>query len=605
MADVKIDISAKDGASATMGKVGDAGESLGERMKKAAAGLYLIKEGFNMIVGAAKKVIDFGADMVKAWGVQEKAERDLIAAHNAMGEAGEKYIEDEKRIAAAIQDETGVGDEVTLQRMARARALGVETNKLEECAKGIVALTNAGMSEDAATRALAQAYAGNFNALQQYIPALRDATDEADKQAIVADFLTQGYDRQKETIDTVQGAWGALQGRIGDAKEVVGKAIIENLNLTDSLKKAGDKVNEISGRMAEWCQTGGLARAIMFVKMFGENCKYSIAAGLAQILKWYEGAKFYLVGPWKLAYEVSGAFWNSIKEGAKYAGEWCKYLWDSITGKNAKKPDTSMVRAAWNEVVDTAINSFDRQNEAYEKSCREIDAATEELRKKRDAAIEDIGNQYFKKMDEIREKAAQTGEKIADAADTTVKKTSETAEKVVKVSADAAKRAAAEAQRELERLQKAADAANAAFQGMNDKRARDNEKDRRRKERDDRKQQKDHERYEKRMQEYLRRWESGGNLSKKQNEQLDEYLKLQKAAIDAQKALAAAKANAPQPPGAALGAPGGAGGQGGAGGNAPGVNGPNAQQMIAADLAKILGHVASMDGTLDKCLRIG
>ena len=123
--EVQIRIDAADGASEKLRKVGDEGESLGERMKKAAASIYVVKEAFNAVVAVGKKVVDFGAEMVKAWGVQEQAERNLIAAHIAMGEAGEKYIEDEKRIAAAIQDETGVGDEVTLQRMARAKALGV------------------------------------------------------------------------------------------------------------------------------------------------------------------------------------------------------------------------------------------------------------------------------------------------------------------------------------------------------------------------------------------------------------------------------------------------------------------------------------------------
>jgi len=590
MAEVRIDINARDGASATMKKVGDEGESLGERMKKAAAGLYVLKTGFDMIVGAAKKVVDFGADLVKAWGVQEKAERDLIAAHNAMGEAGEKYIQDEKRIAAAIQDETGVGDEVTLQRMARAKALGVETNKLEQCAKGVVALTDVGMSEDAAVRAMAQAYAGNYAALERYIPAMKDAADETEKQTALNDFLTQGYDRQKETLGTVQGAWNALQGRIGDAKEVVGQAITENLNLSGILTKLGDKVNEVSGKMAEWCQTGGLARAIMFVKTFAEECKASITLGLAQLLKWYEGAKLYLVGGFKVAGEWSKGFWNSIVEGAKYAGEWCKYLWDRLTGKDARKPDFGEVKKAWSEMADRAAAAWDKEATAYRKSVEDIEAASDEVRRKRDANVKAIGEAYFQKMDEIREKSKETGEKIADAASTAGTKTVEAVEKTAKATVDNTRRAAAEAERELKRLQAEADKANAALAGMTDKKSRDADKEKRKQEREAKKQERENEKYQKRMKEYLRRWEDGGNLSQRQNRELNEWLKMREAAKNANAALAAA---------------GGGNAIANAAGNIPGAPGQPAAAGGPNELQQILRHVASMDTTLDKCLRIG
>ena len=589
MAEVRIDINARDGASATMKNVGDAGESLGERMKKAAAGLYVLKTGFDMIVGAAQKVVGWGADLVKAYGAQEKAERDLIAAHTAMGEAGEKYIQDEKRIAAAIQDETGVGDEVTLQRMARAKALGVETNKLGECAKGVVALTNVGMSEEAATRALAQAYAGNYGALERYIPALKDAADETDKQTALNDFLTQGYERQAATLNTVEGSWNALKGRIGDAKEVVGQAIVENLNLSGVFQKVGDKVNELSGRMADWCQTGGLARAIMTAKIFFENIKAGVTIGVTYVGKFYEAFKLFVIGPWKIAYDAAGAFWRSIVEGAKYAGDWCKYLWDRITGKDAQKPDTSKVKEAWGEMIDAAVNSAQRQVDAFKDGWKTMDAVADEVRKNREANIEAIGDAYFKKMDEIREKSKETGEKIADAASTAGTKTVEAVEKTAKATVDNTKRAAAEAERELKRLQAEADKANAALAGMNNAKAESNDKERRKREREAKKAQHENEKYQNRMREYLRRWESGGNLSEKQNRQLNEWLKLRDAANKANAALAAA---------------GGGNAIPNAAGNVPGAPG-QAANGGPGDLAQILRHVASMDATLDKCLRIG
>lgn len=598
---IDIDISAKDGASASLQKVAEEGESLGERMKKAAASIYVVKEAFNAVVSVGKKIVDFGAEMVNAWGVQEKAERDLIAAHNAMGEAGEKYIEDEKRIAAAIQDETGVGDDVTLQRMARAKALGVETNRLEECAKGVIALTNVGMSEEAATRALAQAYAGNYGALERYIPALKEAADETDKQAALNDFLTQGYERQSATLDTVQGSWAALQNSIGDAKEVVGKAIVENTNLSGVFQQMGNKVQDLSAKMADWCQNGGLARAIMTAKIFFENIKAGVTIGVTYVGKFYEAFKLFVIGPWKVAYDAAGAFWKSIVEGAKYAGDWCKYLWDRITGKDAQKPDTSKVKEAWGEMIDAAVNSTQKQIDAFKDGWKNMDAVADEVRKNREANIEAIGDAYFKKMDEIREKSAQTGESIADAASTAGTKTVEAVEKTAKATIDNTKRAAAEAEKELKRLQGEADKANAALKGMTNKKSRDDDKERQRQAKEARKQERENEKYQKRMAEYLRRWEDGGNLSQKQNRELNEWLKMRKAAADAQQALNAAKNNPLLNQGGGGNGPQGGAAQGGNPAQPQGAQGIGVEGM----LAKILEHTKSMDGTLNKCLRIG
>ena len=550
MAEVKIDISANDGASATMEKVGEKSVSMGEKIKQAAAGLYVLRTAFDVVVGSAKKLIGIGADMVSAYSAQEKAEKSLIAAHDAMGEAGERYIQDEKRIAAAIQDETGVGDEVTLQRMARARALGVETNKLGEAARGVIALTNVGMAEEAATRALAQAYAGNYTALQRYIPALKEATTEEEKQEALTAFLSQGYDRQKQTLDTVQGSWAALKGRIVDAKEVVGQAIVENLNLSGVLNALGEKVKSVSARMAEWCQSGGLARAILFMRSFAAETKANIAIAVGELLKWYELAKLYIGGPFKVAGATIGAFFNSVVEGAKYAGQWAEYLWKKLTGKDAEKPSTQMLKAAWDEIGNAAEKTWQASVEAAKKSNAEIDATMEEVRRKRDEEVSAAQKKYFDSMDKIREKAKDTGDKIEDAASTAAKVTADTAEKAATASADAAKRAAEEARREIEKLQKEADAAQKAFAGMNIAQARKNDREREKAAKEQRNQERDNEKWQRRMEELARRQEQGGNLSNKQKRELEEYERLRLQAIAAQQKLMEAMNKQPQAPGA-------------------------------------------------------
>jgi hypothetical protein len=121
--------------------------------------------------------------------------------------------------------------------MARLQMLGVETSQLAQAAKATIALKSAGMEEAAAIKAVAMAQAGNFQMLSRYIPALRNATSETEKAALVNDFFAKGYQQQKDELNTLSGRWTELKGRIGDALEVFGGLIACSDNLTEALAK--------------------------------------------------------------------------------------------------------------------------------------------------------------------------------------------------------------------------------------------------------------------------------------------------------------------------------------------------------------------------------
>jgi len=237
-----------------------------------------------MAAGAA--VAGFAAKALQAYGVQEQAEKSLVAAMNAHGQAGEALIAPLKKIAAAIQDETGAADESTLAGMARMKMLGVQTEKLGEAAKATIALKAIGMEEAAAQKAVAMAMQGNYDLLNRYVPALRQATSEEEKAAIVKDLFTKGYEQQKAVLGTVSGQWAALKGRIGDMWEVVGEAISQNGTLTDILEKAGTKVKELGEKLSEWVSQGGVVNAVAGIKMFAENVSYymQLAGNTASVL---------------------------------------------------------------------------------------------------------------------------------------------------------------------------------------------------------------------------------------------------------------------------------------------------------------------------------
>jgi hypothetical protein len=127
------------------------------------------------------------------------------------------------------------------------------------------------MEEAAAIKAVAMAQAGNFQMLSRYIPALRNATSETEKAALVNDFFAKGYQQQKDELNTLSGRWMELKGRIGDALEVIGGAIAGNSRLQSAIAGASEKVREFGERVADWVSSGGMSALLYNVEFVAKE----------------------------------------------------------------------------------------------------------------------------------------------------------------------------------------------------------------------------------------------------------------------------------------------------------------------------------------------
>lgn len=226
-----------------------AGRMLGGFARSARRMARNLAIGFAAATAAA---ITFGIKAVQAYAKQQKAERELTAALNAHGQAGEDLLPIYKRIASRIQDATGTADEFTLSVMAQMRQLGVQAHQLEEAAKGHVALMHAGMGSDTATRALSAAMQGNYSLLTRYIPAIREAGTEEERAAILQGFLTRNYEAAQEELKTLSGRWREFRGRVGDAMENIGEAISKMGAIQSLMKAASEAVVRFGQSIRDW-----------------------------------------------------------------------------------------------------------------------------------------------------------------------------------------------------------------------------------------------------------------------------------------------------------------------------------------------------------------
>lgn len=303
-------------------------------------------------VAAGSAVVAFATKALTSWAEAEAGTNALRASFRAFGEEVAVNTERITQLTAAMQDETGLSGDALTARAARLKMLGVETAAMGEALKATVALASVGMDEESATRAVAQALQGNFTALQKYIPALRSATTEEEKAAIVRDFVARGYQQQKDQLNTLAGQWSLLKERVGDAWEEIGAAIAGNDTIKSALETMGEYAKRFGESVKEWTANGGIEDARAGFQYLWETIRY----GAQQSWGWMKllWALISDAGPINYMSGVFGAAANAIVENIKWSIEWVKALWAKFQNpfSEFKTPDSSGYKAAMKTVLD-------------------------------------------------------------------------------------------------------------------------------------------------------------------------------------------------------------------------------------------------------------
>jgi hypothetical protein len=472
MVEKKIDIliRAKSAVAAGLKRVGDA-------LKKFGLGVWRIGAFFTKaFLRAGVAVAGFAAVTLRAFSVQEKAVTQVEAAFRAYGEEVDQNTEKVKRFAAAIQDETGIADESTIALAANLKLLGVHTDSLEDAVKATIALQKAGMKGAAASRAVAAATQGDFEALQRYLPALKTTKDEAEKAAIVNEFVTKSYAAQKDELDTVAGLWEAFKGRVGDATEALGGVIANSGAAKDMMKRAGDAVKQFGENVQKWIEDGGLANAIATLKLFGENARTIFTQATTMAVGFFKGG---VMNPAKAAFEFAGSvvgnFFNVWRTSAALQRDFTVAAWKHIGETIAVWANNTVARLRlvkdfavavakkaakpWQEFKPPDMDAFRKSLQEVSKfqapDTSEFKSAIADLAKAvKGEFVEKVPNAFEQMFDKLTEEEKRHADKVAEIGDAQldalkgsiderVNAEAEAQEKIVVAAVNAAKKKAA------------------------------------------------------------------------------------------------------------------------------------------------------------------
>ncbi len=205
-------------------------------LKKTGKNMKSMGKSMSMYVTAP--IAAMGAASLAAFDKQAQAEAKLAAQVRANGKDVEATMASYKTFASELQAVTTVGDEATLGLMQMAESMGAADVK--GATQGAIALSKAlGVDLQAALKMTALAQQGEYTMLNRYVPALRSASSETEKAAIVAKLYADGLKIAKAEAQTGLGPLKQLQNTLGDVSEEFGAIIAEGIKpIVDWLKKA-------------------------------------------------------------------------------------------------------------------------------------------------------------------------------------------------------------------------------------------------------------------------------------------------------------------------------------------------------------------------------
>jgi hypothetical protein len=206
-------LGARDRASGTIGRV--TGSIGGLAMKVAALAGTAI---------SAAAIVSFGKRSVAAFQEQEAAVEALRTALGRAGDDSAAGMQGMLDFASGLQAITTQGDEATLKLAAYISTIGeLSGEALQNATTATLGLAAAtGQGQEIMGRAYLNALQGNFSMLERYVPALRAATTEQEKMALVMDLASKGFDQMTTEAQTSAGQIQQMRNTVGDFMELIG-----------------------------------------------------------------------------------------------------------------------------------------------------------------------------------------------------------------------------------------------------------------------------------------------------------------------------------------------------------------------------------------------
>ncbi len=189
----------------------------------------------------------------QAFFVQEKSVALLNASLRATGKYSAAVSGAMQDFASELQGITTVGDEASIQLQQYAVSAGLSAEAAKQATKDAIGLSKAfGVDLQAAIKATVNAQQGNYDMMNRYMPAVKNAATETEKAAIAERQLAAAFLVAQEEANTASGAYLQYQNTIGDTQEAIGQYVARGMTpLRRAFTEMLTEVNNLlAGEMA-------------------------------------------------------------------------------------------------------------------------------------------------------------------------------------------------------------------------------------------------------------------------------------------------------------------------------------------------------------------
>lgn len=199
----------------------------------ALKGLELVGQGLG-------KVVDFTNESIAAFSEQEDAINKLGQALRSTGAYTDDAVNSVTDFASALQQSSRFGDEAIIAQVAFVKSLGATTEQskaLVQAAANLSATLGGSLEEN--VDKLGKTLFGTTGRLAQYIPELKNLTEEQLRAGAAADIINQKYGgAAANDLKSYSGSVQATKNALSDLQEEIGGILVNNSLVKGSLEVA-------------------------------------------------------------------------------------------------------------------------------------------------------------------------------------------------------------------------------------------------------------------------------------------------------------------------------------------------------------------------------
>lgn len=197
----------------------------------------------------SRAAIDFGRTVVRVLGdvIQEAIEADdafnsLANSLKASGDFSEQNVRAFERLADSLAATSRFDDDLILSQVRLGKQFGLTNREVARLIEASVEYASfTGEDLTTAVRQLGQTFDGTAGRLAEQIPALRNLSKESLRAGGAIDLVLKNFGGSRlRDIETFSGALQRTENQFGSIFENIGRSVVANPAVIQSLKAIGD-----------------------------------------------------------------------------------------------------------------------------------------------------------------------------------------------------------------------------------------------------------------------------------------------------------------------------------------------------------------------------